>query len=408
MNILYLAHRIPYPPDKGDKIRSFHQIRYLAERHKIALICFVDDRRDLGHADRLREFCASVDVSFRSPRAARLEGLKGLFDGRAISVAAFDSAELRRAVGARLPAADVVVAFSSVMAQYIPTASSIPRLMDFVDVDSDKWRLYAERRRGPLAWIYRREADRLGSYESAVARVWDHSLFVSEREARILRNRVPDRPFTVLQNGVDLAYFNPRRSPELGEADKGSHRIVFTGVMDYFPNTDGVCHFAQAILPLVQARVPGARFVVVGRNPTSSVRALARLPGIEVTGTVPDVRPYLASAEVAVAPLRIARGLQNKILESMAMALPVVGTKAAFEGLDQAEGSGGFVADDPEAFAEHLVALLQDPALRREAGERARLYVERHHRWPDHGAALEAILSKLLAGRARPGREAVS
>ncbi len=416
MNVLYLAHRIPYPPDKGDKIRSYHQVRALSERHQIALVCFADDRGDLRHAAALREFCASVDVVYRSPKAARLAALRGLLDGRSLSEAAFDSAALKRAARNRLGVADVAVAFSSVMAQYVPLGSALPRLMDFVDVDSDKWRLYAERRHGPAAWIYAREAKRLGQHEERVARSWDHSLFVSEREAKLLAARVPDRPFTVLQNGVDLAHFHPAfacaTAPAAPARNGGDHgeapRIVFTGVMNYFPNVDGVRHFCSAIFPRIRAALPDAHFVIVGRDPVRAVRALASQPGVEVTGTVPDVRPYLAAAAVSVAPLRVARGLQNKILEAMAMGLPVVGTSAAFEGLDAMRHAGGRVADDPEAFAAHVVELLRSPERRREAGARARAYVELHHRWSDHGAALESLLTR-VAARPRPsGREAVS
>lgn len=415
MNVLYLAHRIPYPPDKGDKIRSYHQVRYLGERHRVALVCFADDIRDMRHADALREFCASVDVVYRSPLHARIAGLRGLVDGRAISVAAFASQELRRAAEFRLRGADAVIAYSSVMAQYVPDRSDVPRLMDYVDVDSDKWRLYAERRRGPAAWIYAREAERLARFEERVARTWDHSLFVSVREARLLAARVPDRPWTALPNGVDLSYFAPsghganghnghgngnghgaHATPEGNAAPDGAPSIVFTGLMDYFPNVDGVRHFCAEIFPRVRAEVPDARFVIVGRNPVRSVRALARLPGVSVTGAVPDVRPYLASAAVSVAPLRVARGLQNKILEAMAMALPVVATSAAFEGVGSPKGTGGEVADSPDAFARCVVDLLRDPERRRSAGESARAYVERHHRWADHGAALDELIGRLV------------
>ena len=183
MNILYLAHRIPYPPDKGDKIRSYHQVRHLGGRHRLHLVCFTDDPRDRAHADVLREFCASVDVVHRSARAARIAGLRGLLDGRAISVAAFDSQTLRRAAAERLRGIDVVFAFSSVMAQYVPVKNPRPRVLDFVDADSEKWRLYAAHSRWPQSWVYAREAERLGAFEEQAARSWDHSLFVSEREA---------------------------------------------------------------------------------------------------------------------------------------------------------------------------------------------------------------------------------
>lgn len=411
MNILYLAHRIPYPPDKGDKIRSYHQVRHLGERHRVRLVCFADDPVDHAHADVLREFCASVDVVYRSPRAARIAGLRGLLDGRAISVAAFDSRALRRAASERLLGADVVLAFSSVMAQYVPVENPRPRVLDFVDADSEKWRLYAGHSRWPLSWVYAREAARLGAFEERAARAWDHSLFVSEREARVLRERAPDVPVGVIVNGIDLDYFAPPAA--VGGNGAAPHaaepRIVFTGMMDYFPNVDGVRWFVSEVFPGVRAVVPNARFVIVGRNPARSVRALASTPGIEVTGAVPDVRPYLAAASVACAPLRVARGLQNKILEAMAMGLPVVATRAAYEGLDGAETAGIEVADDPADFAARLAGLLQDDARRRAAGRQARAYVESRHKWADHGAALEALLEGLVASRPKPGRrEAVS
>jgi sugar transferase (PEP-CTERM/EpsH1 system associated) len=401
VNILYLCHRIPYPPDKGDKIRSFPQVRHLGERHRVALVCFVDDPADLAHVAALRQWCVSVDAIVRSGRMARLAGLRGLLDGRAISVAAFDSGRLRRAVESRIGDADVVTAYSSVMAQYVSREAGLPRLMDFVDADSEKWRLYASRSAWPTSWIYTRETDRLGHFEEAVARDWEHSVFVSEREAQVVRARAPGRPITVLGNGVDLSFFTPHEGPE----DPGrGRRIVFTGAMDYFPNVDGVRHFCDEILPRIRIAIPEARFAIVGRNPAPGVRRLASRAGVEVTGTVPDVRPFLRGAAVAVAPLRVARGAQNKTLEAMASGLPVVCSAAVADGLGVGEPAGVDVADDPGNFASRVVALLEDPERRRVAGARARAYVERNHRWEDHCAGLEALLIGLA--RAKTGASA--
>jgi len=413
MNVLYLAHRIPYPPDKGDKIRSYHQVRHLGARHRVSLVCFADDPADLAHAHVLREFCASVDVVYRSPRRARLLGLRGLLDGRAISVAAFDSAALRRAAIERLRGADVVLAFSSVMAQYVPVDSPRPRVLDFVDADSEKWRLYAARAAVPFSWIYAREAERLGAFEERAARSWDHSLFVCEREARSLRERAPDAPVGVITNGIDLETFTRGRSEPATNGspsrEAAAPRVVFTGMMDYLPNADGVRWFATEVFPQVRQAVPDAQLAIVGRNPGRAVRALAAAPGVLVTGAVPDVRPYLAAADVAIAPLRVARGLQNKILEAMAMELPVVATSTAFDGLDAPGDVGVDVADEPEDFAARVVALLREGTRRREAGRRARTWVESRPKWADHGAALEALLEGLVASRPKPGRrEAVS
>jgi sugar transferase (PEP-CTERM/EpsH1 system associated) len=314
----------------------------------------------------------------------------------------------------------VVLAFSSVMAQYVPAADGRPRVMDFVDADSEKWRLYAARSRWPSSWVYAREADRLGRFEAAVARAWDQSLFVCEREARVLRERAPNARIGVIPSGIDLEYYAPPIRTKARGNGSGPHpgpgpRIVFTGMMDYLPNVDGVRWFADDVFPRVREAFPDARFTIVGRNPTRTVLGLASRPGIVVTGAVPDVRVHLADADLAVTPLRVARGMQNKVLEAMAMALPVVATSPVFEGLDAPEGVGVEVADEASAFAERVVALLRDDSRRLDAGHRARAYVERHHRWPDHGAALEALLEGLVTARSRPGpgqgpgrREAVS
>jgi sugar transferase (PEP-CTERM/EpsH1 system associated) len=395
VKILYVAHRIPYPPDKGDKIRSFNQIRYLGERHDVALVSFVDDPADLPHVETLRRWCVSVDIVFRSPRVHKVRGLCGLLDGRSLSVAAFDSARLRGVARRRAEGVDAIVAFSSVMAQHAPGDSRAARIADFVDIDSEKWRLYAPLHRWPLSSIYALEADRLGRFEAGVARAWDETLVVSKREAASLCRIAPDARVTVLPNGVDLDYFTPAPLSE-------EPNLVFTGAMDYFPNVDGITHFCDEIFPRVQRACPSVRLFIVGRNPAKEVARLADRPGVTVTGTVPDVRPYLRAAALAVAPLRIARGVQNKILEAMAAGLPVVGTPAAVDGLD-ASGEAGIVsASDPESFANLVSGYLRDSAGRRDAGARARAYVERHYRWDEHGLRLEELIAR--RAEARSGR----
>jgi sugar transferase (PEP-CTERM/EpsH1 system associated) len=349
----------------------------------------------------LREQCASVEFAFRSRSSARLHGLTALVAGGSLSVAAFRSGSLQRFVRRHLDSGttDAVVAFSSAMAQYARGHCRAARLVDFVDVDSDKWRLYAARHAWPQSWIYRMEGNRLARFEEAIAREWDHSLFVSRREADLFRPRVPGRPVSWLPMGVDSEYFRP---PPDGPPRPEAPTIVFTGTMDYFPNADGVRYFSDSILPSVRRRVPGVRFLIVGRNPTLEVRQLAAREGITVTGTVPDVRPHLASSWISVAPLRVARGVQSKVLEAMAMGLPVVGTSAAFEGIDAGPENGVRVLDPPDAFADTVVDLLRDPRLRQDLGSRARAFVEREHRWDRHGADLEALLLD-LAARARAG-----
>ena len=418
MNLLYLAPFLPYPPDKGERIRAFHLIRHLAREHTVHLACLVGSRAELDTAAALRAHCASVDAVYRPRATRRLRAALALLGGGLLyrsawsdqdvgglsrrrvapfSVAAAHAPRLRRIVERRLDGArlDAIVVFSSSMAGYVRGVSAVPRVMDFVDLDSELWRLYARHHRPPRSWIYRREAVRLARHENAIARAFDHCVFVSEPEAAAFRPRARPRPVSVIENGVDLEYF-------ACDSDAGaparSARVAFTGAMDYVPNVDAVVHFCRRILPLVRASLPEVEVAIVGRDPTPAVMRLAREPHVTVTGAVPDVRPYLRGAGVAVAPFRLARGVQNKILEAMAMGVPVVGTRVAFEGLHAAEQDGVTITDEPAAFARAVVDLLADPGRRRACGRRARAHVERHHRWADHGARLEALLRD-VAGR---------
>jgi sugar transferase (PEP-CTERM/EpsH1 system associated) len=394
MNILYLAHRIPYPPNKGDKIRAFHQLQHLTQRHAVHLACLVDNPADLHYIEDLEKYCASVEAVYCDKARMRLRALTALATSTPLSVASFYAPELRRRIARHLRAGaiDRILVFSAAMAEYVRDVTGIPKVIDFVDADSEKWRLYANYRPFPLSWVYRLEAKRLARYEARVARAFDHAIFISEVEAQVLHGRTAGRPITVLPNGVDAEYFSP-----VG-ADQPAVRepcIVFTGEMNYFPNVDAVRYFCQTILPMVRRIVPQARFYIVGRHPSRQVRALHDGQHVLVTGAVSDVRPYLAAAHLAVAPFRIARGIQNKVLEAMAMGLPVVGTSIAFRGLQATAADGICVVDEPKAFAQAILTLLQDASGRRRCAYHARQFVGRQHRWQEHGARLEALLHEL-------------
>ncbi|MEK7317421.1 MAG: TIGR03087 family PEP-CTERM/XrtA system glycosyltransferase [Candidatus Eisenbacteria bacterium] len=401
MKILFLCQRVPYPPTKGEKIRAYHHLTQLARRHEVHLACLADKGVDEEHVAYLRQRCASVDVVYRSPWGARILALAAIVTGRPLSVAAFASRELRRLVGERLRVSrpDLVFAYSSAMAPYAEGIDGMPRAIDFVDADSEKWRSYGRVRPFPQSALYALEAERLACYEGRVATDFDASFFVSDAEAKIVQRRTSRKDVRVLPMGVDLEYFQPIPDREPPRAP----RIVFTGVMGYYPNVDAATYFARDVLPLIRASVPEARFLIVGRDPAAEVRRLGRLPGVEVTGTVPDVRPYLAEAAMAVAPFRIARGVQSKVLEAMASGLPVVGTRLAFQGLMAREEDGVRMADTPEALAQVSAALLLDATSQRSLGRAARLYVERHHHWERLGEQLDRILSALVAPPARTG-----
>jgi sugar transferase (PEP-CTERM/EpsH1 system associated) len=391
MNIFYIAHRIPYPPNKGEKVRAFHQIRYLSQRHSVHLACLIDEPQDVRHVQSLKEYCKSVDFVYRAKAMSSFLAASALLTGTPLSVRSFYSAELKEKIHQRIRSEkfDTLVVFSSTMAQYVRDVHGVRKIIDFVDLDSEKWRLYAKYHGLPLSCIYRLEATRLAQYEKEAGSAFDESIFISEEEASLFRRRVEDRPLSIISNGVDLDYFDPNQTDAI---PSDPPVIVFTGSMDYLPNVDAVRDFCHRTFHLIQEISPKVQFYIVGRNPSRHVRELGRQVNVVVTGEVPDIRPYLKRATVAITPLRIARGVQNKILEAMAMGLPVVGTSNAFQGLHATSSDGIRIADDPEEFARNVVAFLQDTELCRKSSLQAKEYVRRNHSWEDHGLRLESLL----------------
>ncbi|OJV32132.1 TIGR03087 family PEP-CTERM/XrtA system glycosyltransferase [Sphingomonas sp. 67-36] len=375
--ILFIAHRVPFPPDRGDKIRSFHVLRHLAGRARVHLVAFADDPRDLVPAPEYRALVDECVIVPRTKSRARA-GLEALATAQPVSLTAFAHRDVERAVRdilARQPI-DAIYVFSGQMAQYLLVAG--PRaIMDFVDLDSAKFAAYAGDAHGFTRYMMRREARLLAAFEREVAGRVDASLFVSEAEAALLPGSI------AIENGIDTAYYDPvaRHVPVVGQGPL----IVFTGQMDYRPNIDAVTWFARDMLP----RIPGARFAIVGRAPAPEVRALAG-ERVIVTGEVADVRGWLAAASVVVAPLKLARGVQNKVLEAMAMARPVVASLAAAEGIDH---DGAIrVAPDADAFVAAVGALLADPAAARALGAAARARVIARYDWAAALAPLDGLL----------------
>lgn len=394
-DILFLAHRIPYPPDKGDKIRSWHVLKYLAERARVHLAAFVDAPEDMAHEGFLKELCGEVLLRPLDPTLKLRRAVGGFWRGEALSLSLFHDPAMHdwvRGLLRRQPV-DGIFVFSSQMAQYaLPHVHGRRSVMDFVDIDSDKWRQYAAGSSGLKRLVYTREARLLSAFEKHVARHVDTSVFVSEAEARLFRRTAGSYGHSVvaMNNGVDLAYFNPT-VPLSGVRPAGKPMVVFTGAMDYRPNIEAVTWFVKEVWPLVQAVRPQAGFTIVGSKPSPEVQRLNGQAGIVVTGRVDDVRPYLAGADVVVAPLRIARGIQNKVLEAMAMARPVVATSQAFEGIDADPGTHLFVEDEPQAIAERIVVLADSPALGRSVGHAAREQVVARYDWATSLNLLDTI-----------------
>ncbi|HEU4418807.1 MAG TPA: glycosyltransferase, partial [Planctomycetota bacterium] len=290
---------------------------------------------------------------------------------------------------------DLVYVYSSSMAQYVLDTAAGTKLMQFADLDSDKWRQYAARRRGlgrcgPARWIYAREADKLLAFEDRVARTFTRSLVVSEVERELFRQRIPGVEPGVLANGVDVAHFT-----SAGDQNRHAHTAVFTGVMDYEPNVDGVLWFVERCWPTLRQRFPDARLLVVGSNPVPKVQALARAGGVEVTGRVPSTPPWFDRAAVAIAPLRLARGVQNKVLEAMSMALPVVSSPAAARGLGAVPPDHIVIADDAPATIAAVGQLFADPKRARTIGTSAAAWIREHWRWERMYERLDAMLAEM-------------
>ncbi len=390
--VLFLAHRIPFPPNKGDKIRSYNLLRTLSARCTVHLGAFVDDADDWKHAESLRPCCAEFKLVplRRVPAAAR--AVLALGGAEPLTVLMYRSAEMQRWVDRILQSRPIstVVVFSSAMARFLRGSEFAGRtIVDFVDVDSDKWAQYARKARGPLAWLYRREARTLLQFEREVAAGAAASVFVSDAEATLFRTLAPESSARIVssRNGVDVGYFNPAESFE-NPYPSGIAAILFSGAMDYRANVDAVDWFAREIFARVRAEIPRAEFYIVGSRPARAVQALAGLEGVTVTGSVPDMRPYLAHAKVAIAPLRTARGVQNKVLEALAMNCPVVATSAAARGLDDAEVPGLVSADGETEFARAVVTQLRDV---RGRGDARREYICKRYDWSTNLAGFLAL-----------------
>jgi len=386
--ILFLAHRVPFPPDRGDKIRGFHILKHLAQRHRVHLVAFADDPRDMAPHPEFDALLGKRVVVWRGKSQLRALA-EALATNRPASVAAFAHSAVARGVREVLAQhpVDAIYVFSSQMAQYLPTPCEVPAAMDFVDVDSAKFAAYAESSRWPRNLLYAREARTLLAHDAHVAAQVDASVFVSEAEAALFRRTAGVTNVVAIENGIDTAAFDPAH---VAPTAIDHPLILFTGQMDYRPNIEAVTWFADSILPRIREHVPEARFAIVGRAPSDTVLALAQRTGITVTGEVPDVRPWLAAADVVVAPLKLARGIQNKVLEAMAMARPVIASASAAEGIDH-DGTIA-VAADADDFTRHSLALLRDPEAARASGIAARRRVCARYGWDAALAPLDGLL----------------
>lgn len=398
-HILFLCHRIPYPPNKGDKIRSYHTLRHLCRTSTVSIGCLIDDPKDLKHLPALNQWVKEVFCDHFSPKVKKITSLaKALLSGRPISLPYFYSQKLQAKLDSFIEATpiDTVVCSSSPSAEYIFRSKhykgklqNLQWIMDFIDMDSEKWQQYAERESFPLSWIYNREARRLLSYEKRITQEFDQLLIVSEAEKHLFLSRISTKKMIAVGNGVDLDFFHPSYQSKI---KMKSPSLVFTGAMDYWPNIDGAVWFAKNVLPLVQEKIPETVLYLVGSQPTAKLQELTKQKGVVVTGFIDDVRDYLAQADVCVIPLHIARGIQNKVLEAMAMGKPVVCTPQAAEGLILDPKKDVSLQKNEISFAKAILALLQDKEASRLSGDNARKAMEKNYSWDKNLKQLDHLI----------------
>lgn len=393
--VLFLAHRIPYPPDKGDKIRSWRLLSHLCDHYDVHLAAFVDDPADFRHEEKLKKYCRSVSLVRLAPSLAKIRSGAGFFKNEALSLSYYSDPKMREVVRElrKHPLAAEIV-FSSTMAQYIETpVPGRPRIIDFCDADSEKFSEYAETTAGPMQWVYKREGIKLAQAENAIANWADASFAITPAEAERFnhRNEITTK-VDWWSNGVDTDGFDPDKDSLLPAR---AAEIVFTGAMDYRANVQAAVGFVENTWPHVRAARPQTTFAIVGANPVAQLRALDGRDGIVVTGRVPEIQPWLRHAKLAIAPLQIGRGVQNKVLEAMAMAKSVVATPAAAIGLVVSPDKDIIIADHPDAFAKAILDLLESEQDRLKIGAAARKRVVTDYQWSAQLKRFQTVLDSL-------------
>lgn len=391
--VLYVTHRVPFPPDRGDRIRTWNVLKFLAARADVDLACLADEPVSQQQLAELTRVSARIAVVPHSGKGRYVRGLLSMMTGRSITAGLFQNAELEQILmkWRYEQTWDAVIASSSGVAQYLFEPFVNPgarRWVDLIDVDSQKWHDYSRAARFPMNLVYRTEAWQLRSLEKRLARTCDRLLVVSDAERELFRSFCSTDRIQAIGNGVDAVHFaGCPLTPVVPRS------CTFVGVMNYKPNADAALWFADNVWPILRERYPDAQFRIVGKSPTEAVMALGQRPGIHVTGSVPDVRSWLHSSSCVVVPLHIARGVQNKVLEAMAAGRPVVCSPAPLKGLQAEPGLHLLKADQVDEWVRQISRLFDDAALQQEIGMAAAAFVQLHHSWNQCLMSLEEFLA---------------
>ncbi len=398
MNILYLCHRFPFPPKRGGKIRPFNMIRHLSQAgHHVHVASLARTPEEAEEGRGIAPHCGGFDVSVVSEPLQWARMVVRLPVPTPSSMGYFYSAELASKVQQLLKSRrwDLIFVHCSSVAQYVEHVQGIPKILDFGDMDSQKWLEYAHYKPWPLSMGYHYEGRKMLAAEKRLARRFDVCTATTRAEWQTLEDYGTGAKTDWFPNGVDAGYF----SPTDGQYDADT--ISFIGRMDYYPNQECMARFCKEVWPLLKGKRAAMKLLIVGADPSPEMRALGDLPGVTVTGSVPDVRPYIRRSALMVAPLAIARGTQNKILEAMGMGVPVVTGTAAAGGVDAEAETHFLVADQPQALADAVMRIVENPTERARLAQSGRDRMLSHHAWPRSMQRLDGIIERCVWGHAQ-------
>lgn len=390
--IVFICQRVPYPPDRGDRIATFNIIKHLSKKHSVHLFCLTSDRKDLKKKEKLSEFCEEINIYYQKAYKVYIQVIRTLlFSKEPLSNAYYSSRQMKEGIEKTIKKYDIKIAYaySSNVYQYVSKIKNIKKIFHLADVDSEKWRKLAKKGSKALRFLYKLEATRLRDWEINSAREADYSILCTEEEKKLFISIGAEGRIEVVKNGVDTDYFTNLKNVEKEQA------IIFTGVMDYYPNIDTVLYFCRDVLPLVEEELPDIKFYIVGSRPTKEIKDLSKEDNnCIVTGYVEDVRPYLSKAMAAVVPMRLAQGIQNKILEALAMELPVVTNSQMIKVLSlDGEKHGIIRADEPRTIADAIIDLIKNPERCVELGKKGRRAAVEHYSWEKNLEKIDKILN---------------
>ncbi|MEO9945225.1 MAG: TIGR03087 family PEP-CTERM/XrtA system glycosyltransferase [Paraglaciecola sp.] len=406
LNILFLSHRVPFPPNKGEKIRTFHQLKFLGDKgHSISVLAPFEEDLELDFFKALEKQYCEMAVGIKlSNKLLRL--CSGLIKGKALSIANFYSNDLQKCFDELLKNKkfDAIICTASSMAEYVFKSQWLKEnpgpalLMDFMDLDSDKWRQYSERSGLPMKWVYQRETKLINKFELNIAAHFDACFFITDAEKALFSKDAPNNDnIFAIENGMDTETFKPATTPITSEQPI----LLFTGVMDYAPNVDAVVWFVENVWSEILAKWPEAKFYIAGMSPSDKVNNLSKHKGIVVTGFVEDILPYFHQATIFVGPFRIARGVQNKVLQAFACGVPVVSTNMGAEGIRCKNQESILLAATPEEFVDRIETLTLDKALSQSIADNALAIIHQHYAWEGVLAPFDRILNQAVTAKVK-------